>query len=330
MPKTIKKIIFTEESNNKIPKNQSEGSLISGNVFSLSGAKDTMASAIKIFLEVIKFKITVLVSFTTGLGYILASQNISFGLFYPIAGIFLLACSASALNHYQERETDKLMTRTRKRPIPSGRVKPSIVLIISAVIFFIGAVELLLTTNVLTLAVGLMTFIWYNGIYTPLKKKTAWAIIPGSLVGALPPIAGWTAAGGDLLDPKILIVGLYFFIWQIPHFWLLLMLYGEDYHTGGFPTLNEIFSPEQLKRITFMWLVTTVTIAMMIPLFGIIHFGFSNILLFAISVWMVYNSFVFLKHETNRKLILSSFLKINFYTLLLITVLSLDKFISLI
>jgi protoheme IX farnesyltransferase len=330
LPKTIKKIIFTEESNNKIPKNQSEGSLISGNVFSLSGAKDTMASAIKIFLEVIKFKITVLVSFTTGLGYILASQNISFGLFYPIAGIFLLACSASALNHYQERETDKLMTRTRKRPIPSGRVKPSIVLIISAVIFFIGAVELLLTTNVLTLAVGLMTFIWYNGIYTPLKKKTAWAIIPGSLVGALPPIAGWTAAGGDLLDPKILIVGLYFFIWQIPHFWLLLMLYGEDYHTGGFPTLNEIFSPEQLKRITFMWLVTTVTIAMMIPLFGIIHFGFSNILLFAISVWMVYNSFVFLKHETNRKLILSSFLKINFYTLLLITVLSLDKFISLI
>ena len=289
-----------------------------------------MASTIKIFFEVIKFKITVLVSFTTGLGYILASQNISFGLFYPITGIFLLACSASALNHYQERETDRLMMRTKKRPIPSGKVTPSTVLIISAVIFFIGAIELLLTTNVLTLAIGIMTFIWYNGIYTPLKKKTAWAIIPGSLVGALPPLAGWTAAGGNLFDPKILIIGLYFFIWQIPHFWLLLMLYGEDYRTGGFPTLNDIFSPEQLKRITFMWLIATVTIAMMIPLFGIIQHGFSNIALFAISVWMIYNSFVFLKHETNRKLIIGSFLKINFYTLLLITVLSLDKFISLI
>ena len=289
-----------------------------------------MASAIKIFLEVIKFKITVLVSFTTGLGYILASNSISPALFYPIAGIFLLACSASALNHYQERSTDKLMARTKARPIPSGRVKPSTVLLISIVLLLAGSIELLLTTNVLTLAVGLMTFVWYNGIYTPIKKKTAWAIIPGSLVGALPPIAGWTAAGGNMFDPKILIVALYFFIWQIPHFWLLLMLYGEDYRAGGFPTLNEIFAPQQLKRITFMWLVATVIIAMLIPLFGIIHYGFSSILLFGISAWMIYNSFVFLKNESDRKLIAGSFLKINFYTLLLITVLSLDKFISLI
>lgn len=289
-----------------------------------------MARALKIFLEIIKFKITVLVSFTTGLGYILASNSITAGLFYPIAGIFLLACSASALNHYQERSTDSLMARTKSRPIPSGRVKPVTVLIISVLLLIAGSAELIIATNVLTLAVGLMTFLWYNGIYTPLKKKTAWAIIPGSLVGALPPLAGWVAAGGNLLDPKILIVGLYFFIWQIPHFWLLLMLYGEDYRSGGFPTLNEVFGPGQLKRITFMWLVATVTIAMLIPLFGIIHYGFSSILLFGISAWMIYSAFVFLKNEPDRKLIVRSFLKINFYTLLLISVLSLDKFISLI
>ncbi len=289
-----------------------------------------MINSIKIFLEIIKFKITVLVSFTTGLGYILASSSISAELLYPIAGIFLLACSASALNHYQERLTDKLMTRTKARPIPSGRITPSTVLVISAALLIAGSIELLVATNVLTLAIGLMTFVWYNGIYTPLKKKTAWAIIPGSLVGALPPVAGWTAAGGSLFDPKILIVGLYFFIWQIPHFWLLIMLYGKDYRTGGFPTLNEVFQPQQLKRITFMWLVATVTVAMLIPLFGIIHYGFSSILLFGISAWMIYNAFVFLKNESDRKLIVHSFLKINFYTLLLITVLSLDKFISLI
>lgn len=289
-----------------------------------------MASAIKIFLEVIKFKITVLVSFTTGLGYILASSSISVGLFYPISGIFLLACSASALNHYQERSTDRLMSRTKARPIPSGRVKPLTVLVISAVLLLAGSIVLLLTTNVLTLVIGLFTFLWYNGVYTPLKKKTAWAIIPGSLVGALPPLAGWTAAGGNPFDHKILIVAIYFFVWQIPHFWLLLMLYGEDYRSGGFPTLNEIFLPEQLKRITFMWLVATAAIAMLIPLFGIIHYGFSSILLFGISVWMVYNAFVFLKNESGRKMIVRSFLKINFYTLLLITVLSLDKYISLI
>jgi heme o synthase len=292
--------------------------------------KEKAKCAIKIFLEIIKFKITVLVSFTTGLGYILGTNSISAGLFYPVTGIFLLACSASALNHYQERSTDCLMTRTKSRPIPSGRVKPSTVIIISAVLLIAASAELLVFTNVLTLAVGLTTFIWYNAIYTPLKKKTAWAIIPGSLVGALPPLAGWTAAGGNMLDPKILIVSLYFFIWQIPHFWLLLMLYGEDYRSGGFPTLNDILSPEQLKRITFMWLVAAVTIAMLIPLFGIVHYGFSGIILFGISAWMIYNAFVFLKNESDRKLIVGSFLKINFYTLLLITVLSLDKFISLI
>lgn len=289
-----------------------------------------MTERFRIFLEIIKFKITVLVTFTTGLGYILASDNISIGLFYPIAGIFLLACAASALNHYQERSTDSLMSRTMHRPIPSGRIKAPAVLFISGVLLTAGTAELLLTTNTITLIVGLLTFLWYNGVYTPLKKKSAWAIIPGSLVGALPPVAGWAAAGGNIGDPKILIIALYFFVWQIPHFWLLLMLYGDDYRHGGFPTLNEIFTPEQLKRITFAWLVATVLIAMSIPLFGLIHYGYSGIFLLLISAWMIYSSIVFLKSNIEKKQIVGSFLKINFYTLLLITVLSLDKFISLI
>jgi protoheme IX farnesyltransferase len=290
----------------------------------------TLLRGLKVFLEIIKFRITVLVTFTTGLGYILAADDISFGLFYPITGIFLLASAASALNHYQERETDSLMKRTMRRPIPLGRVKPQTVLIIAVVILLTGSVELLLTTNLLTTVIGLVTFFWYNGVYTPLKKKTAWAIIPGSLVGALPPIAGWTAAGGNLADPRIFIIALYFFVWQIPHFWLLLMLYADDYRTGGFPTLNEIFTTAQLKRITFSWLTATVLTAMSIPMFGLINYGFSTIALFLISVWMSYNCVTFLASSAEKKQVAGSFMKINFYTLLLITVLSLDKFLSMI
>lgn len=289
-----------------------------------------MLRNLKVFLEIIKFRITVLVTFTTGLGYILAADKISFALVYPITGIFLLACAASALNHYQERETDSLMKRTMRRPISSGRVEPQTVLVIAGVLLFTGSAELLITTNLLTLCIGLATFLWYNAVYTPLKKKTAWAIIPGSLVGALPPIAGWTAAGGSLGDPRIFIIALYFFVWQIPHFWLLLMLYADDYRTGGFPTLNEIFTTAQLKRITFSWLVATVLIAMSIPMFGLINFGLSTVVLFLISVWMAYNSVVFLASNAEKKLIVGSFLKINYFTLLFITVLSLDKFLSLI
>jgi protoheme IX farnesyltransferase len=290
----------------------------------------TVLNSLKIFLEIIKFRITVLVTFTTGLGYILAADNISFGLFYPITGIFLLACAASAFNHYQERETDSLMRRTMRRPIPSGRIEPQTVLVIAGVILLMGSVELLLTTNLLTLGIGLVTFLWYNGVYTPLKKKTAWAIIPGSLVGALPPIAGWTAAGGSLGDPRIFIIALYFFVWQIPHFWLLLMLYADDYRKGGFPTLNEIFTTAQLKRITFSWLAATVMIAVSIPMFGLINYGFSTVVLFLVSVWMAYNCVTFLASNAEKKQVAGSFIKINFYTLLLITVLSLDKFLSLI
>lgn len=288
-----------------------------------------MSNAFKMFLEIIKFKITVLVSFTTGLGYILASNNITLDIFYPIIGIFLLACSASALNHYQERDTDSLMKRTSSRPIPSGRIESANVLLISVLLLLAGTLVLVFGTNFLTLCVGYLTFFWYNGVYTPLKKKTAWAIIPGSLVGALPPIAGWTAAGGELFSPSILIVALYFFIWQIPHFWLLLMLYADDYRKGGFPTLSQIFSIQQLKRITFMWLVTTVMIAMLLPMFGLVNFIVSNILLLTISGFMIYNAVLFYRSDAGRKRIISSFVSINFYTLLLITILSIDKFVKI-
>ena len=278
--------------------------------------------------ELTKFKITALVSFTTGLGYILAASSLDFTLFYVIAGIFLLAAASSSLNHWQEKDTDALMDRTKFRPIPSGKIEPSVALYVSIGLLISGSVLLLFTTNFTTFMVGIFTFFWYNGVYTPLKRKTAFAIIPGALVGALPPVAGWTAAGGNLLDGRIIMIAAYFFIWQIPHFWLLLMLYGSDYEKGGFPTLNRIFSPEQLKRITFVWLIGNVLTAMMIPLFLYINYLTSFAGLCIISVWMLVVSVNFVRKKTERKDIRNTFIAINFYTLLLITILSIDKLIK--
>ena len=96
---------------------------------------------------------------------------------------------------------------------------------------------------------------WYNAVYTPLKKVFSLAIIPGSLVGALPPLAGWVAAGGDILDPKIILISSFFFVWQIPHFWILLLIYGKDYDKGGFPTLTNVFSERQLKILLYIVVV---------------------------------------------------------------------------
>jgi len=288
----------------------------------------SLTGILKVFSELTKFRITALVSFTTGLGYILSADTLSFTMFYAIAGIFLLAAASSSLNHWQEKDTDALMDRTKFRPIPSGRIEPALALYVSLGLLVSGSVLLLFTTNFTTFLVGIFTFFWYNGVYTPLKRKTAFAIIPGALVGALPPVAGWTAADGSLLDGRIMIIATYFFIWQIPHFWLLLMLYGSDYEKGGFPTLNKIFSPEQLKRITFIWLIGNVMTAMMIPLFLYVNYIASFIGLCVISVWMIYVSIRFLRTETERKSIRNTFIAINFFTLLLITILSIDKLIK--
>lgn len=287
-----------------------------------------ISESLKILSELVKFKITALVSFTTGLGYILAANEINFTLFYVIAGIFLLAGASSSLNHWQERGTDALMDRTKFRPIPSGRIESNTALIVSITLLVSGSLLLLLTTNFTTFAVGLFTFLWYNGVYTPLKRVTAFAIIPGALVGALPPIAGWTAGGGEIFDARIIMIAAYFFIWQIPHFWLLLMLYGSDYEKGGFPVLNKIFSHEQLKRITFMWLIGNVLTAMMIPLFINLNYSVSTFFLALISLWMVFVSFKFFRSWAERKDIRNTFIAINFYTLLLITILSFDKLIK--
>ncbi|MCX6158591.1 MAG: protoheme IX farnesyltransferase [Ignavibacteriae bacterium] len=284
------------------------------------------ASKISILLELVKFRITVLVSFTTALGYFLASSNLGFAFVYPVVGIFLLACSSAALNQYQEVNTDMMMDRTKNRPIPSGKISRNNVLIISILLLVAGTSILFFKTNLGTLFTGLLTFYWYNAVYTPLKKKTALAIVPGSLVGALPPVAGWLAAGGSLFDIKIGIVALYFFVWQIPHFWLLLLLYGNDFKKGGFPVLTDLYSETFIKRITFVLLIATLVIGIAIPYVGTGLYLTTRIIVIASSALMFLVALSFLRNKNiERKDIVKTFVSINLYTLTLITILSADK-----
>ena len=152
------------------------------------------------------------------LGYIAAADGIDTGVILPSIGILLLACGSAAINHYQERATDAMMSRTKNRPIPSGRISPENALAIAVFLLTIGSLILLFSGGMLALALGLLNLIWYNAIYTPLKKKNALAIIPGSLVGAIPPAVGWVSAGGSIFDPQILIIAFFFFIWPFK-FW---------------------------------------------------------------------------------------------------------------
>lgn len=182
-------------------------------------------------------------------------------------GVFLMSCSSSALNHWQERDIDTKMPRTKNRPIPSGRISAGGAFMVVVGFAIAGTVVLLLTNPAIGAILSWTTLFFYNLVYTPLKRVTAFAVIPGSMVGALPPMIGWAAAGGSLTSEVILLVATFFFIGQIPHFWLLLLMFGDQYKLANMPSLNQIFSDNQITRITYTWVLTTAASALLIIFF---------------------------------------------------------------
>lgn len=282
-------------------------------------------SYIKILVEITKLRITIFVTVTTIFGFIAATDSIGFNILLPSIGILLLACGSAALNHYQERKYDCLMDRTKNRPIPSGKITAENVLKISLSLIFLGSLLLFAGSGILALLLGLLNLVWYNGVYTPLKKKTPLAIIPGSLVGVIPPAIGWVAGGGNILHPQIILISFFFFIWQIPHFWLLLMVLDKDYQKAGFPTLTQVFTQQQLGRITFIWIIATGVTGLLLPLFRISSNQFVNYSLFFAAIWLVFKSVNLLQLTNENSAFKYAFRSINYFALFVVFAVSIDK-----
>ena len=284
-----------------------------------------MKNKFQIFAEITKLRITIFVTLTTLFGYIAATNSINVDLVLPAIGILLLACGSAALNHYQERKTDVLMERTKNRPIPSGKISAKSTLQLSVILVILGSILLYVGSGFLALSLGLLNLIWYNAVYTLLKKVSPLAIIPGSLVGAIPPVVGWVAGGGNLLDPQIILISFFFFIWQIPHFWLLLMVLDKDYQKAGFPTLTQIFNQQQLGRITFVWIIATGVTGLLLPLFQISHNQFVNYSLFVAALLLAYKSINLLQQTHENSAFRFAFRSINYFALFVVLVVSIDK-----
>jgi protoheme IX farnesyltransferase len=220
------------------------------------------------------------------------------------------------------------MERTKSRPIPSGRLNPEAALWISSGLILSGSLILFYGAENLALALGLFAVLWYNLIYTPLKQKTAFAAIPGALVGAIPPILGWVSGGGSILDPKIWGISLFFFIWQVPHFWLLLLDFSKDYDKAGLPSLTKIFSTEQIKRIIFIWLLSTGVSGLCVFSFLPIHLRSVHLFLLASTFWHIWNSIHFFKSYSEEVDLRTAFTKLNMYAVLVLFLLSSDKLLS--
>ena len=180
-----------------------------------------------------KLRISLFVTLSAFTGLVLADREVSSGAILPLLGTFLLAAGSCALNQYQERRLDGSMERTRNRPLPSGRLTPGSALGFSSFLILSGLFVLSCQRNLTLLALGLFAVVWYNGLYTYLKRKTAFAVLPGALVGVVPPLLGWVSGGGRLSGPSIWGIGFFLLMWQVPHFWILLYHILRRLREGG-------------------------------------------------------------------------------------------------
>lgn len=282
------------------------------------------------FLDLAKVRITFAVSLTTLTGYLLAGNVFDDGFILPALGIFLLACGSSTINHLQERKRDAMMERTMNRPLPSGKITGLQASVFAIVLTIAGSLLIFAGAGLTATLLGLLALVWYNLIYTPLKQKTAFAVIPGSVIGAIPPLVGWVAGGGLLTDPRAMIIAFFFFIWQVPHFWLLLLKYGKEYEKAGMPSLTGNYTVNQIKRMTFIWILATGVSALMLPVFGIVNSIVIASALLVSVVWLVVLFSGLLKPGDESFNARFYFLKINYFVLFVIIFLSLDSVLNLI
>lgn len=280
-------------------------------------------SRIGALLELTKARITIFVIASVATGYFLFLEHFDWGVLWPMLGVFLLACGSAAMNQVQEAKIDARMARTKDRPIPSGRIPRDWATFIALALICAGLYVLtsIGTHSLELLVLGVLAVVWYNVVYLWLKRVTAFAVVPGSLVGAIPPIIGWCAAGGVPLDANILEVALFFFLWQIPHFWLLLQLFGREYEEAGLPSATKVVAPTSFGFITMAWILAVASTGLVLALLQ--QFGVPwNMLALIAALWLVLSNLGRLRQWPERKAAIGSFLRINFYALAMMILLS--------
>jgi protoheme IX farnesyltransferase len=190
------------------------------------------------YVALTKPRLNLLVLITTLGGLYLASPDGVPGvlLLHTLLGTTMVAGGAAALNQAWEHDTDRLMRRTSRRPLPGGRLRLADGVVFGLALSVAGLLELSLGVNLLAAAVAAATLISYVLIYTPMKTRTSLATLVGAVPGALPPMIGWAAATGEITLPAWVLFGIVFF-WQMPHFLAIAWLFRSDYADAGIPLL---------------------------------------------------------------------------------------------
>ena len=282
------------------------------------------------YQQLMKLNLSMLVVFSSIVGYLMVPEikvEISKLLLLFLGGM-LVTAAANATNELLEKETDVLMKRTMKRPLPDKRMSNLEAIIFTGIVLFAGLFILYYVFNPLSALIALISYLLYSFLYTPLKKITAVSVLVGAIPGSLPCLIGWVAATNHMGSLAAWTLFILQFFWQFPHFWSIAWLGHEDYEKAGMKML-----PREGKVGQYTAFQCVLYSAVLIPLSALpmiampetyswISFGG---LVIAAS-WMLYNSILFLKDNSDlkaRKVMFSSFV----YLPLTLISLIIDKFI---
>ncbi len=193
---------------------------------------------VRAYLELLKIRLSMLVAFSCAFGYGLALRgSLDWSALAMLTfGGFLLSGASVTINQILEKDLDKVMNRTRNRPLPTERVSHNEAVWFSLLCLLLSVWILWTYTNPLTVILSIISMILYSFVYTPLKRVGPIAVFVGAIPGALPPLLGWIAATGSITHEAMIIFGIQF-IWQFPHFWAIAWVADEDYKRAGFKLL---------------------------------------------------------------------------------------------
>ena len=253
------------------------------------------------FLDLCKPKIVLLLTLTALVGMLLTIEfysNIFSGL-GSLLGFAFLAASSAALNQIFDRETDKNMERTKKRPLAKGDITLSQALTFTAVLLFVGSSMLLYFSNLLTLLITTFGFIFYSLVYTIyLKWTTPQNIVIGGLSGALPPLIGWTAITNEIsLLPLILV--LIIFLWTPPHFWPLAIDRMEEYKKEGVPMMPIAKGVSRTKKEMVIYSVLLLGASLSPFFYGLTGY-FYLVSTTALNLYFIYLCISYLNDDNNQ------------------------------
>ncbi|HOX24686.1 MAG TPA: heme o synthase [Candidatus Krumholzibacteria bacterium] len=221
-------------------------------------------------LELSKARLSGMVVLTTLVGFLLGAPQPQWTrLAFTLLGTGLTAFGAAALNQYRERDVDALMERTRRRPLPAGRIAPGVALAYGTGVSTLGAFVLLAFAGPLPASLAAATILLYVLVYTPLKRISTVNTLVGAVCGAIPPLIGWTAATGAFAVGGWLLFAL-LFVWQMPHFLSLAWLYRADYARGGLRMLPVVDADGRLTfPVTVLFAALHLPLGLMVTLAGV-------------------------------------------------------------